>query len=1008
MVKRIENSEPSEGKGHTDKNNFFSVEAMKVLFEMSTDLFCIVSDKGYFLELNPAWESLLGFTIGELKNRPFIEFVHPDDRIQTLREFAEELQGKDVFNFINRYQCKNGTYKFLEWKGGVSEGRKTAFAVARDITKRIELEEQIRDQESIYEAITSSANDAIIMLDYEGNITFWNKAATTMLGYSKEDVIGRNLHEMMVPSRFIGSHKKAFSAFQTSGTGTVVGKTQELGAILKDGSEIPIELSLSAIKIKDKWCSVAIIHDITNRKNLEDKNYQQYLILEQIHTAVITIDLNNIILSWNRYAETLYQYTSEEAIGKNIIDLLTPEEYKNAVIQNFEKLNRNGHWEGDFIVKRKDHSTIPVHITNCYLKDRDGNNIGFIGISNDITERKKSEELIIKKEQLYRAMFESHTSIKLLIDLEKGNLIDANLAAQNFYGYPLEQLRRMNLVDLNTLTDKKVISNLKEVVNGSFEYLELSHRLASGETRDVEIYPGSVEIDGRKLALGIIHDVTQRKKIEEAYRTSEARFHGAFDLPLIGIAITSIDKGWIEVNSALEEMIGYTKQELEILSWADLTHPDDLNADFELFDRVKTGEINSYSLEKRFIKKDGNIVWTIISVGSVRQQNGSLDYFVAMLQDITLRKEAEISTKREQILLRTLVNNLPDSIYVKDLDGKKILANIHDLEIMGVSSEDEILGKTDIEIFNDQSAQKGYYEDLEVYATQKPILNHETQFIDNSGENHWISVSKIPILDELSGTVGLVGICHDITEQKRAELKMVQLTEELKNINATKDRFFSIIAHDMRGPLISFNQTLDLITGNMNLDEQMKELLLEELKKSSKNIFNLLENLLNWSRIQRHTMSIEPVSLSLNNVLKENIDLLIPNAKQKNINILLKTEENITVFADHDSTSLVIRNLLSNAVKFTRNNGNITITVKDYTQHAEITIEDTGIGISKEILENLFKPFSFYSSFGTNGEKGSGLGLVLIKEFVERNGGKIRVESEPDKGSRFIFTLPEN
>lgn len=233
-----------------------------------------------------------------------------------------------------------------------------------------------------------------------------------------------------------------------------------------------------------------------------------------------------------------------------------------------------------------------------------------------------------------------------------------------------------------------------------------------------------------------------------------------------------------------------------------------------------------------------------------------------------------------------------------------------------------------------------------------------------------------------------------------------QKAQELKEIIETKDKLFSIIAHDLRGPIGNFIPALELLTSNNAIDENLKKRLLAEMKKDSKNTYSLLDDLLTWAGIHGNSIQITPQNFVLNEALIQNVVLLTPGADQKSISISIETTGIITVFADKNTISTVVRNLLSNAIKFTPVNGIIIISAKNNGRYCEVTIADSGVGMSKEIADNLLISRSYYTTFGTNGEKGSGLGLAICREFVEKNGGEIWLESEQGKGSKFIFTIP--
>ncbi|MBM2813747.1 MAG: hypothetical protein HW421_509 [Ignavibacteria bacterium] len=245
----------------------------------------------------------------------------------------------------------------------------------------------------------------------------------------------------------------------------------------------------------------------------------------------------------------------------------------------------------------------------------------------------------------------------------------------------------------------------------------------------------------------------------------------------------------------------------------------------------------------------------------------------------------------------------------------------------------------------------------------------------------------------------------------------------LNDLNATKDKFFSIIAHDLRNPLSSFKQSIEIILSKMeNLSFKELKINLAHLGKSADNVFSLLENLLVWSRSQRGIITYEPEQIDLLLLVKNTINFFSQNAAAKNIKVINSIEGRNFVWCDINMILTVLRNLLSNAIKFTFPNGKITLESKIVTNEIslnsgqsenaspdafiEICIRDTGIGISDKDIAKLFRIDSAYSTFGTASEQGTGLGLILCKEFVERNGGIIRVESCQGEGSSFFFTLP--
>ena len=241
------------------------------------------------------------------------------------------------------------------------------------------------------------------------------------------------------------------------------------------------------------------------------------------------------------------------------------------------------------------------------------------------------------------------------------------------------------------------------------------------------------------------------------------------------------------------------------------------------------------------------------------------------------------------------------------------------------------------------------------------------------------------------------------------EKKVKERTIQLSELNATKDKFFSIIAHDLKNPFNALMGFSTLLLDDYNsFDDDERKDLIQTMSDASENAYKLLQNLLEWSRSQTGSIKWYPDIIHLDEIANETLNLLKNQAMNKNITIVGVVPANITAFADGNMITTVIRNLMSNALKYTPKGGEVKLYTTQQNNHIEITIEDNGVGIRKEDLNKLFRIDVNFSTNGTNNEMGTGLGLILCREFVEKNGGKIWVESEEGKGSKFKFTLPLN
>ncbi|MDM8523549.1 hybrid sensor histidine kinase/response regulator [Desulfococcaceae bacterium HSG8] len=242
--------------------------------------------------------------------------------------------------------------------------------------------------------------------------------------------------------------------------------------------------------------------------------------------------------------------------------------------------------------------------------------------------------------------------------------------------------------------------------------------------------------------------------------------------------------------------------------------------------------------------------------------------------------------------------------------------------------------------------------------------------------------------------------------------------KELAELNALKDKFFSIISHDMKNIFFHLMGSADLLAMKIldfNYDKVEKDA--ENIHASLQNAYRLMENLLKWSMLQTETTNFDPRNFDLRNIAMNNILFFMQNAKQKDISLSHTIQTDIPVHANPDMVDTILRNLISNAIKFTQSGGEVLVSARfskdttdtdeEWNEQVEVAVTDTGVGISKENIRKLFRIDKKYKKTGTSGERGTGLGLILCKELVEKNNGRIWVESEAGKGTKFWFTLPK-
>ncbi|MDA3880856.1 MAG: ATP-binding protein [Prolixibacteraceae bacterium] len=404
----------------------------------------------------------------------------------------------------------------------------------------------------------------------------------------------------------------------------------------------------------------------------------------------------------------------------------------------------------------------------------------------------------------------------------------------------------------------------------------------------------------------------------------------------------------------------------------------------------------------------------------------------------------------ERNQLQTLIDNIPDQIYIKDKLSRFIVVNNKTAEIMETANKKSMIYKTNYDFYSKEEAVKLTEQERKIMNTGESLINEATKTIIGGKEFFW-SITKTPIVNNKGETLGLVAVIRDVTQQKKAELKITQQSEALKKmngelltnnnlleehqqqieeqseelynqkeeltknnkllneLNATKDMFFSVIAHDIRNPFNVIIGFSDLLLNNIN-EWNDREIIqaAKMIYESSNKLSELLDNLLQWSRSQRGIIECKPTTVEIEPLVSKFMSLYKYNLDEKNIKMDSRFDvPDCKVYTDTNLLETILRNLIINAIKFTPNEGKIEVGTKKINDNKVILfVSDNGVGIDEENRKNLFNLTTNKSKPGTNNEKGSGLGLILTKDFVEKQGGDIWVESTPGKGTTFYFSIP--
>jgi len=493
-------------------------------------------------------------------------------------------------------------------------------------------------------------------------------------------------------------------------------------------------------------------------------------------------------------------------------------------------------------------------------------------------------------------------------------------------------------------------------------------------------------------------------ELELSGKTEELDRYFKETLDLLCIANT--EGYFLRLNPEWKNTLGYEENELLNTPFLELIHPDDVNATVQALTRLSDKqEVRNF--ENRYRCKDGSYKW----IEWRSRPAGNLIYAAA--RDITARKQMEEALRQSEQKYRAITDNAADVIWLMDIETNKFTyVSPSVLQLRGYTPE-EVMEQPVENALTPESAEMvniSMKNSFEKYYNEGILENSTISYVDQPCKDGSVVNTEVMttfLLDDQGKIKEVLGISRNITEKLKTEKILKESEQRLRDLNATKDKFFSIIAHDLKNPFNSILGFGELLLSEYDYySDEEKKTYISLINNISENTFILLQNLLEWARSQTGALEYKPVKTDLCTEINSVIQLLLPDAKKKDIVLFSGVLYNTPVFADRDMLSTILRNLVSNAIKFSANGSKVRILAETEGRFQKITVIDHGVGISEATIPKLFKIEEKVSTPGTQNEKGTGLGLLLCKEFVEKMEGKIWVESNPGQGSRFYFTIP--
>jgi PAS domain S-box-containing protein len=736
-------------------------------------------------------------------------------------------------------------------------------------------------------------------------------------------------------------------------------------------------------------------------------------------------------------------YTEEESVGKTSLelDIWTKPEDRDALTK---LLRENGKADNFYAVFRRKDGTLVNGLMTASLIDIDGVP-HILNVTRDVTSNLKTEEALEQEQMIIDALMNNLPDHIYFKD-RQSRFIRNNQAHVQSFGLddPNKVIGRSDFDFFTEDAARKAFEDEQKIIETGKPVFKEEKLTRKDDTvvwfhaMKMPLFNNNGNIIG---TFGISRDITKQKYAEETLKHSEERFrsvaHSAND------AIITIDfggniLGW---NRGAENIFGFKETEI-IGESLNVIIPEDYirqHIKSKILLERRNPDYDKYKpVELEGMRKNGDSFPIELSLSEWETSEGK--FFTGIVRDITTRKRTELENQIIYEITQglTSTSNLDELLkLIHHTLGKVVYADnffvaLHN-DDTGLFSFPYFVDKYDE---TPSPTSMGKSCTAYVFRTLKPFLfsdeeynnlleNDEVELIGSASPS-WIGIP----LQAPSKVIGVMVLQHyekaDVytendlkllmsigsqiaiaIERKKAEEEIILKNELLQAINAEKDKFFSILAHDLRGPLSAFvaaTQILAEETQSMNFEE-IQEISVS-MKESATNIYSLLENLLEWSRLQRGIMEFIPEKFNLKKEIQECTQVLNESARKKEIEIEYSVPEDIELVADRHMFDTVTRNLVSNAIKFTPTGGKIQVGALNTNNEIEIHITDSGIGMPAELKNKLFHINEKTSRKGTEGEPSTGLGLLLCKEFIEKHNGEIWAESEAGHGSTFYFTVP--
>lgn len=981
---------------------------------------CGLDAQGRLMFMNAAAEHLLGYRQEELYQLDFHTMVHhhyADGRPYPMTDCPTHqaiLQGETYRKQGDVLWRQDGSSFPIELtatpivENGVTQG---AVVIFRDISAMAKTEARLRDKDLRFRIAFDNAPVAQALTTPDGRCMMVNQALCEMIGYPEEALLNRCWTDFVYADDLNDTLRDAVSDVYQ----------QEARFIHQDGRIIWTLISGSRVPGADDALAYFIyqIQDITSRRIMEQslrENEERFRrAFDDAANGMAIASLEGHFLQVNTCFCQMLGYSLEEIIGKSF-QYFTYEDDLGIGPQITQKLV-SGEIDSARFEKRYIHKNgqiIWLFLTASMIRDTQGRPLYFVSQFHDVTSRKTMEEALRTSEESLRYSFEN-AAIGMALVSSQGQYLKVNPKFCEITGYTSLELCSKTIMDITHPGDKQTS-------------LHLLRRLQCHEIQTCEMEKRHIHKDGHVVWINLtassvldangdvlyyvaqMQNITKRKRVEQALRDSEENFRRAFDDASTGMAIVSLDGYFLRVNPRLSIITGYSPEELLTKNFHSITYPDDWNLDLKHWKEILLGTHPTCEYEKRYVHKDGRIVWILLTGSGVRDEHGNLMYYVAQMQDITERKRVEQALRDSEERFRSAFDYASIGKALVSPDGRWLKVNRMVSKITGYSEE---------ELLNMSFQSITHPDDLDIdlkfteYVLNREIETYqlEKRYIHKDGHCVWIQLNVSPVCEADGRIAYLISQIQDITDRKTAEEQLRKAKEEAEAAASAKAEFLATMSHEIRTPM---NAVLGMATllETTQLTAEQRELL-QTIKSGSSTLLGIINDILDYSKIESGKMELDHHALDVKSCIEEAFSLFHQRALKQGIGLSSRIDPSVppVVLGDSGRLRQILVNLIGNAIKFT-DTGRIEVSVgceqpPDEQGDVELKfkVSDTGCGIPADKLQLIFDSFTQVAPAISRKYGGTGLGLAICNRLVQLMGGHIWVESKVGQGSTFHFSI---